>query len=779
MNAGQSEFVRLMQAIGDGPDERVPVCLRLPGQPGLTVTRGAAKDAPARAGVTLAQPPLADVWFQVCTLDPTKEAALSPGQRGTAADIARVPALWADLDVKPGGLESLEQCLEVVAAVSSRLGNRQPVALVFTGHGLHAYWLLIGGEDVARASGLVRRFGRLVQAEAARLGGHADSVYDLARVLRVPGTYNCKDPANPLPVTAEFAVDTDPDVEPDSIDLDALEDALLSAGIPEEPEPTGATGPRVEFGTWTPAAETCSYVRAMVAHWPQDNPDARHPRMLSHAFRLMAALRIGCISGPDFVAAIHVLEDAFAAWCARAGDARAVKPLEVAAALEYAREATETRSEESLWAELGHHVHAGGEVPGSAPERPMDRDADGLWDRSPELALLRMFALSLMAAPEAVLFVVLLRVLQTVPPHVRTPALIGGPGSLNSLLALVGPSGAGKGSAERAAEAAVVLPAEVHTAALGSGEGIAHQYKRRAKGGELETIREAVLLTAAEVQGLGALSSRNGSTVDDQLRKAFMGEELSFAYADATRRLPMDAHTYRFGLTVGVQPEHAGILLDQAAGGTPQRFAWAKVTDPAISENPPAMPKPLVLEPLDWSLDPAVPRSWREFPLCPEAVSTIRSAHVARQQGNGDALDGHALFVRVKMACAVAVLHGRQEVTSWDWETSGLLMARSDRTRAEVRQVLGAMAAKRSREMAEVRGRESLTVEEMKHANAVKGAQLAVRRAVAKGGGSTTRKAAKDAAGPRYRDYLDEALAEMEANGELRQEGGRWVLQAA
>jgi len=775
MNALAADFVRLLTYIYR-PDERLVICRRDPGAGGLIVSRGGVGDAPVRAGLTLGEPPWADLWFQVCPLDPEREKALGPGSRGSAADVSRVPALWCDLDVKAGGLKSLEQCGAVLSVISAMLGNRQPVAIVRTGHGEHAYWLLDGGEDVYRARGLVRRFGRLVQAVAAQFGGQADNVYDLARIMRLPGTLNMKDPANPLPVIAEFSVDTDPDAECDSIDLDQLEDALLEAGIREELQHPAA-GPRVNATVWKFGPMTCGYFRKMATGWTTDNPGARHPWVVSQLVRLLCAVRCGCVSREDFALAQRAIEQRFLALCARPEDARAPGQLELLGALQWAVHLVEAKTDAECRAELGNHVHvhADGGVPGSAPQGP-ERDSDSLWERSPQLAHIRQFALSLLAAPEAVLFVVLLRVLQTVPPHVCSPALIGGRGSLNALLALVGPSGAGKGSAERAAEAAVVLPAEVYTAALGSGEGIAHQYKRRTKGGGLETIREAVLFTAAEVQGLGALSSRNGSTLDDQLRKAFMGEELSFAYADATRRLPMDAHTYRFGLVVGVQPEHAGILLDQAAGGTPQRFAWAKVTDPAISADPPPVPKPLVLPVMDWSIDPASAATWREFPLCPEAELTVRLAHVARQQGRGDALDGHALFVRVKLACGIAVLHGRQEVTTWDWETAGLLMARSDRTRDEIREVLAAAAAKRSHEIAEIRGRESLTVEEMRHQNAVKGAQLAVRRALSKGGGSTTRKAAKDAAGPRYREYLDEALAAMEADSEVRQEDGRWVL---
>jgi hypothetical protein len=47
------------------------------------------------------------------------------------------------------------------------------------------------GRDVDLAV-LLMRWDRLVKAVAERLGTKADSVFDLPRMLRVPGSYNCK-----------------------------------------------------------------------------------------------------------------------------------------------------------------------------------------------------------------------------------------------------------------------------------------------------------------------------------------------------------------------------------------------------------------------------------------------------------------------------------------------------------------------------------------------------------------------------------------------------------
>jgi hypothetical protein len=46
---------------------------------------------------------------------------------------------------------------------------------------------------VDEAKAIVTEWGRRVQTIADSLGGSVDSVHDLARVLRVPGTQNRKD----------------------------------------------------------------------------------------------------------------------------------------------------------------------------------------------------------------------------------------------------------------------------------------------------------------------------------------------------------------------------------------------------------------------------------------------------------------------------------------------------------------------------------------------------------------------------------------------------------
>lgn len=107
---------------------------------------------------------------------------------GTSANVLPGMAVWADLDFADyltGESEARERL--------SRLPF-QPSVIVRTAHGLHIYCLLREPEAPETLSSLAARLGHA-------LGG--DHVHDPARILRVPGTLNMKDPAHPVRVEIE------------------------------------------------------------------------------------------------------------------------------------------------------------------------------------------------------------------------------------------------------------------------------------------------------------------------------------------------------------------------------------------------------------------------------------------------------------------------------------------------------------------------------------------------------------------------------------------------
>jgi hypothetical protein len=149
---------------------------------------------------------------------------------GTRAGVGRLGAVWADLDAK--GEHTVGSRLRQLQDLACR-----PSILVLTGGGCHAYWLLTkpadGLERLEWAEGLMRRLGR-------GLGG--DPVWERARILRAPGTFNHKYDA-PRPVELER-------LEPRlRYDLNQLEE--MAKAFPEEGTPEGvpASVPTVRRGS--------------------------------------------------------------------------------------------------------------------------------------------------------------------------------------------------------------------------------------------------------------------------------------------------------------------------------------------------------------------------------------------------------------------------------------------------------------------------------------------------------------------------------------------------
>jgi len=311
-------------------------------------------------------------------------------------------------------------------------------------------------------------------------------------------------------------------------------------------------------------------------------------------------------------------------------------------------------------------------------------DPELLWDRDETLAYVYDFARARMVSPWALLGALLVRASCSIPPWVTIPPMIGSRASLNLYVALAGPPGTGKGASEAAARDAVRI-GEIYEFTPGSGEGVAHVYRERVtedKQQVLKEIRNTALCSIPEVDLLTALGGRQGATLMPVLRSGWSGERLGNANASKDRTVPVEAHTYRLGLILGVQPARAGALLDDADGGTPQRFLWFPTLDPGAPDETP--PRYDIKPPeIDASL-------WKRGDIALPAIiwDTVQDSQRMRLRGVTAALDGHATLARIKATVALAVLCGQRVVTEHHWDTAGLLMAKSDETRAWVQEVL-------------------------------------------------------------------------------------------
>lgn len=389
---------------------------------------------------------------------------------------------------------------------------------------------------------------------------------------------------------------------------------------------------------------------------------------------------------------------------------------------------------------------------------------DPFWTSREILRDLREFARARRVGPWAMLGNVLARAVAAIPPHVVLPATIGGRGSLNLFVALVGASGDGKGASAAAAADWLATDPNPFTATLGSGEGMAKVFAYKSKAGGVWTqtgLRASVLFEAPEVDNLVALTTRSGSTLMPQLRSAYSGETLGFTYADPAKALRLCGHRYRLCLTVGVQPGRAAPLLYDADGGTPQRFVWLPVLDAGMPENRPDAPKLRALP--SWAsvapprrattrlvrppdaaalLDvPVKPSDLTELVLPAEAVAAVEGHHLARHRGeNIDPLDGHKLQTRLKVAAGLMWLDGRANtIDAEDWKLSGRVMEVSDLTRRGVASALTSKANSENVSRGRAEGVRSDVAEQVKTERAIKRVADNIVRYVTAAGGEMAR----------------------------------------
>ncbi|HEX8915029.1 MAG TPA: hypothetical protein VF796_21935, partial [Humisphaera sp.] len=163
-------------------------------------------DVPAAAAHAVALSARSCVWYGVGV-----RGGRSAG-RGGSADVVAVTGLWADVDVahpvhaKKNLPPTSTDALLLIGDVGV-----EPTIVVDSGHGLQAHWLfpepwLLATDDDRRAAqDLSNAFKVTLRRHAAARGWAVDSVADLARVMRVPGTSNRKEPDDVRPVTVHTA----------------------------------------------------------------------------------------------------------------------------------------------------------------------------------------------------------------------------------------------------------------------------------------------------------------------------------------------------------------------------------------------------------------------------------------------------------------------------------------------------------------------------------------------------------------------------------------------
>lgn len=232
-----------------------------------------------------------DTYFGVATSGILR----GPHNRCPADAVVGIGALWLDIDILGPGHTKAQlpatQCA-ALALLTSAFPDLPPSFIIDSGHGLQAYWLLdqwhaITDENRAETKQLLIDLNAYWRAVSARAGYDADSVCDLARVMRLPGTNNCKVPDDIRPVVELKA---EPDLH--------YSFARLRFVIPCTPQPKGATQSKPR-NTDKSFEDTWEALKAsdkrFMQTWNMNRPDLKDQSPSSYEMSLgRLAINAGC-----------------------------------------------------------------------------------------------------------------------------------------------------------------------------------------------------------------------------------------------------------------------------------------------------------------------------------------------------------------------------------------------------------------------------------------------------------------------------------------------------
>lgn len=131
-----------------------------------------------------------DVWFTMATF---------PDQKATrhAKNASKICSLWLDMDAHDGSkYESPAEAKAALDEFLTRTRLPQPTVVHWTGYGIHAIWAFSSALSVPDWLPIAQK----LQALAQTLNLGIDPITaDAARILRMPGTINFRNPADPKP----------------------------------------------------------------------------------------------------------------------------------------------------------------------------------------------------------------------------------------------------------------------------------------------------------------------------------------------------------------------------------------------------------------------------------------------------------------------------------------------------------------------------------------------------------------------------------------------------
>lgn len=304
-----------------------------------------------------------NVWYEI---NPT--SYLLEYGRSNANNITRLAALWADIDFKPkqiadasgatrpGGMGDLPSALDLVHDLSGALGL-EPNAIVFTGGGIQPYWVVdnlwITDDNRADVKLLLKRWKSLVTQLAAAHGGGIDNVFDLARILRVPGTNNHKaEYGTPRPVSVEFA-----EQGAGWLNFEEINQILDDHGITGEAALMESTTIVSAMGDWEWAEHDCGFAHDSLREIDVSVPQSRHHWALKYSAIVFGMVRNGCVTEATFYQLRDALISRFTELCATQTPIREATAKEISEFLAFGQQKAETWTKAKLADELRGHTH--------------------------------------------------------------------------------------------------------------------------------------------------------------------------------------------------------------------------------------------------------------------------------------------------------------------------------------------------------------------------------------------------------------------------------------
>lgn len=215
------------------------------------------KDTDAALGIIEHQRSTANIW---CSM-----ACFTSNVGRSAQRAEHLKAFWLDVDAHgKGSYETPDDALAGIKAFVKAAALPEPNYINMTGHGTQVFWTL--EEAVAKADW--QPVADALQELAKRMKLGADSITaDAARILRVPGTRNFRDPDNPVEAVLH-------DTNSGFIDLHSFHGSIKAALTKFPPPPPKPTKSKTLPPGVTETPENIELVKAMLAVL---DPDSEYP----------------------------------------------------------------------------------------------------------------------------------------------------------------------------------------------------------------------------------------------------------------------------------------------------------------------------------------------------------------------------------------------------------------------------------------------------------------------------------------------------------------------